>query len=241
MKYAIVADLHSVSPEPVLGEGDRVIALGDYDNPKILEDLLRIPDAVICIGNHDHRLVVEYQFPNIHKEWLGSYFLPAPKTKEYFRLMKRWNNNETARRYVEAEASERNGLVGLKEIELSGKKVACIHSSLIRGESLDRAPCSLWTKMSNDWVYGENFRQMRAREYWLLLRGHSHCSSAVSVPDNADLSRESFSMNRCKMEFDNKFTLDGNRMYLLSLGIFRWGEYAVYDSETGEFEFRRRG
>lgn len=239
MRYVLISDLHSRSPERVLGEGDRVIALGDYDNPEVLERLLGIEGAVVCIGNHDHWLVTEWKYSQDYRRGLKKRGLPEFGSLEYLELMESWQKSFRAREYVEREARGQGDVAGLKTCDIAGRRIACVHSSLLRGECSERMPCSLWTKPINDYVIGENFRQMQKMRYWLLLRGHSHMASAISVDGNADLGKDRFSMNDCKMEFGRRFRLNEDRRYVISVGGFFEGEYAVLDDEALEIEFRR--
>ena len=249
MKTLIISDLHGENPSEFISQQikqgiEKLVALGDYDAPEILEyllDDLGIP-KIILIGNHDYDLA-----RGIHVE---SNFLKAP-SQHYIAL---WRNGEfsRAREFVLKNGKLRDnkdetmgGLIALEK--LNEKKIVYVHASLPSPdkEGKEKIREMLWRRMvdsetsdSDDEAtfYGHfrNFELMARKNYWLMFRGHGHFSGVLSQ-DASDIK------GAFKLEEEMSLKLNESKRYIVNIGSFRLGDYAVFDSETMTIEYKKWG
>jgi len=220
MKTLILSDLHSQNASYFIEEQrkhgiDKLVCLGDYDDPEVLEHLLDLEmPKIILTGNHDHGFANRTQ---IESDVLTA----SPRV--YVNL---WADEEFKR----AKNHVLNPANIKQEEEIKDKKVVYVHSSLT--ESSDSLsvirPSQLWDRiLVSQENIKENFQIMQENNYWILFRGHDHFSGIFSVP---------FS-NSSAIEMRHSTNLEEDKRHIVSIGPFFLGEYALFDTETLELDF----
>jgi predicted phosphodiesterase len=228
MRTLFLSDFHFSDPIPFIkrkiDEGiTKLVCLGDYDNPKILEDILNLDiEKIITIGNHDYNFVK------------GNLFY-SPLLKHPFEYYaKLWEDSGSVRDFVlkasekTRKNTEKDGLLVVES--LNEKKVACCHGSLV---SYDSIPL-IYGRMKRPLEIGvvrDNFREMQKNDFWILFRGHDHSSEALSLeldvhPYMTELTEEKTPLH-----------LDAGKRYIISIGGFYQGLYATLDNESLLFNF----
>ena len=239
MKTLIISDLHGRNPLPFIAdvreEGiERVVALGDYDEPSILESLLDLDmEKIILIGNHD-----DY-FAKGKKVYSPSLRISP---SEYVDL---WAQALREKKFVlesgkigKKRAGRKRGMKVVERLE--GRKVAYVHGSLGRFDS-EETPLDhlLWGRLKyHDERKKNNFKVMQRFGYWLLFRGHDHFSEIWSVPYKFPEYRENV---KVEQEGEGKAELREDKRYIMNIGCFGSGDYAILDNNNGEstVEFKK--
>ena len=230
MKTLLVSDLHGKNPASFIKEKikegiTKLVCLGDYDYPEILEDILGIDvEKIMCIGNHDYDIVngIDFYSPLLEDSLED--------------LRKKWNESRKAKDFVlktskigfKAPGKKK----GLKVVErIHGKKVAYVHGTLVDY-------CSnpfVWGRLESNLSEGrlrDNFREMVRKNYWILFRGHDHVAEVDSLGYKENTYR-----GKIIREKDEKIKFKKNKRYIVSLNGFFRGNYAIFDNEKKEFQF----
>lgn len=248
MKTLILSDIHKRNPfkliERKLKEGiDRVISLGDIDNPEILEEFLSLKiKNYALIGNHDYPFVysfkngalhesiaafdwTEEEIKNKHEKWKAS-----PVLKEYSR---EWLSRINANEQEGFQLSE----------NLEDKTIVYLHGLLYSPRLDNRFVDQIWGSLRtlggriNDNLLNQNFLEMQQKDYWIMFRGHDHKRDMQSIGMNENPFMNPIWQANLTSEKYGKKKLEENRRYLITIGAFSWGDYMVFDSETKELEF----
>lgn len=228
MKSLILSDFHGRCPLKFIKAQrrkgiDRLVSLGDYDDPEILEGILDLDmDKILLVGNHDYNFV--------NGEVLSSGYLEK-SAQEYF---EDWERSPDAKDFVlglgdvnAKRARKRNGykVVG----RVGDLRAAYIHGSLAK-EGDDYL---VWGRLcEKDWTIRENFRQMQKLRYDVLIRGHDHMAAAISL-NKGDQAYH----GEINLESDNPVILSGDKRYILGMGSFVEGDYAVLDDSDMSLKY----
>lgn len=253
MKRGILTDLHSTSPfdfiQSMKGIIDDWAFLGDYDDPKLLKGLIALGgDRILTIGNHDYFFALRAPHMSFTEE--GSL--------RWNELVYSWGESEEETDFVgycvEDIEGAREGVRVLRDGKFG--KVLYTHSKFSQEicESLsDRLGPSrgrfsvpednLAAKLNSDdgWVLSlrENFQEMVRRDVGVMFRGHDHGGFYGGYRIcSADRDGRNIEMN--SVGYDERFVFNANKRYVVSVGPFSVGDYAVFDEDANSVEFGDR-
>jgi predicted phosphodiesterase len=230
MKTLIIADMHGKNPAGLVKQEqkeswiDDAVFLGDYDTPGVLRELrkLRIPKKFI-VGNHDLHYVYELEIggPTMSLSW-----------EEYSKL---WDKNPKEKDFIEDSIVGRKknaGLILEDRLE-TGKTICYCHGGIVdSGSPESDAPGYVWQRMYSDDNLMMNFLKMIEKNYWVLFRGHDHCSTVSSLRKKPA---------KLYTRLGEKIKLEKSRLHIATVGAFFNGDYALFDSKTGILEYKNTG
>lgn len=236
MKSFIASDFHGKNPCSLVkdlvggGEVNRAVFLGDYDEPRILEDIMSLDvDKVVLTGNHDYNLA--------HGEEVYSQDLYKPII-EYLEMWK----DGLAGKFVRENSDVTKGIrKGIKVVRRhGGKRVLYLHGCLVG--SFNETPTEVWGRIlhDNDGDFSRerrvicNFCEMKKAGYWTMFRGHDHFPVVFST----NKREYSENLKQIKSSIDNEICLGGEDMNIVSVGAFVEGSYVLFDDESGKVEFK---
>ncbi|MBU2576313.1 MAG: metallophosphoesterase [Nanoarchaeota archaeon] len=236
MKTFIASDFHGRNPVPLVKslvkdkKIGRAVFLGDYDEPKILRDILDLKmDKIILIGNHDYDLSLgnEVYSPNLVRP-----------LKEYWDV---WGNTLEGK-YIRDNLDNRRGIKkGMKVIRRVGNKRAVyVHGSLM-GIRSEESPSDVWGRILYDNGSGFtrerrvicNFREMKKNNYWTMFRGHDHFPIVFST-NQKNYTEE---IKQINSSIDS-IVLKKDDINIASVGAFVEGCYSVFDDKSYLLEFK---
>ena len=236
MKSLIVSDLHGSFDHSWIKDAkeagiERLVCLGDYDEPKVLKQVLDLKmKKIVLIGNHDYHLCrgLNLTSNDLHNEI------------DYYDL---WEDTPEAKFVIDASAKpiRKKGLrAGIKIYEsINGKRVVYVHGGL----------CSSFPELNNDldpYLWARllhhphesnilpNFLRMKKENIDIMFRGHDH-KQALITGDNRDLSLPILEGDVNVLLEETKF--EKGKRYIVCLGKFMQGSYAVYDSSNQSVKF----
>jgi predicted phosphodiesterase len=227
MKTLLITDMHGRSPVELVRQErkesgiEQAVFLGDYDTPEVLRDLRRLKiKKKFVIGNHDlhYAYGLEIDGPNMNMSW-----------REYVRL---WNQNPKERDFIKSAVSgerQSSGLI-LEDIFEKETKIAYCHGGIVNFETLDSTALEyVWQRMHSGETALMNFFRMIEKNYWIMFRGHDHCSAVTSL-----------NKKPAKLEYsaDRKIKLAKNKLHIASIGSFFYGDYAIFDPKTRVLEHK---
>jgi predicted phosphodiesterase len=224
MKTLVISDLHGENPlrfiERQRKEGvERLVCLGDYDAPELLEKLLDLDmEKEILLGNHDYGFLAGEDF------W-SPFLQDDPET-----YILDWAKPSKARSYALGAVSEGERRQLIVE-ERNGRKVAYVHGSLVDYKT--ERPLT-WGRIIVDGnvrggILKANFNAMERQGYDILFRGHDHIGVLFGIGKNSSELGQMFE--------DADKPLDSNRRYIVSVGSFENGEYVVFDDKEMKVQF----
>jgi predicted phosphodiesterase len=224
MKRCILTDTHSRDPRPFIEKMsscfDSWAFLGDYDNPEVLNYLRTMPgDNIVIVGNHEYDFAMG-RVPD------SSYILFREKILE-----KLWENADEEKEFVldciEDVDGERCGVRVIRGD--AGRRVAYAHSNigLRTWSNLSERLCRPNKPLG---FMEDAFRNLVNKGVGIMLRGHDHVSRIFSIDGEGSDFREG------KIRREEIF-LDPNRRYIISVGAFVDGKYAVYDEGKQSVSF----
>lgn len=235
MKDLLLTDLHGHAPVKLIRRYagrtvDRVICLGDFDNPQILEYLLDIDlDKIIVLGNHD--------YCHARGEVLGG----MPRNMGAMSSYLMWLKCKRARDFVldktqDIEAvDDRSGLRVITT--LGGRNILYVHG-LLAGHPGDdpTLSCYIWGRLfpHTNAKLEINFVAMLNQNFWMMVRGHDDFAtiwSLVVEGSEAKMTRELTGLGKLK--------LDMEKHYIVSLGSFLHGHFALMDRDKLTIEFKQ--
>jgi hypothetical protein len=234
MKDLLITDLHGRPPINLIrhlqenGLG-RVICLGDFDNPQLIEYLLDLDiETSIVLGNHDYH--------HARGEVLGG----MPKGMGAFSSFLMWMKCARAREFVLSNSSDLSAIDGQHGIrvvrQIHDRNAVYVHALLVAHDTdTPQLSCFLWSRLfpNTNAKLEQNFLAMLDQDYWIMFRGHDDMNAVWSLTVNgetADIARE--------LSGRGELILDLNRRYIVSIGSFLHGHYAVFDHETLRLEFK---
>ncbi len=238
-----ISDMHGASPvvdiqnEIASGGIEKLVCLGDYDTPEILRELLRldIPKKLV-VGNHDYGYVKNTEVKSIEM---------GKKTfKDYVAL---WDQQEFLfeRNFIASASDEkdlsRNAGLILNDV-LCGEKVSYAHCGFIDVVNpFSEFPECLRTRMH--WVRDSeknivaNFERMQEDDTWILFRGHEHTPLVFSIYRNFPAECTNID-DSATFRVHGGIILNPKQNYIISVGAFIEGQYAIFDTDNRKLEFR---
>jgi len=221
-----MSDFHGKSPvqlvERLQNSGvERAVFLGDYDNPQILKEILKLEiDKIVLIGNHD------YEFASGDEVYSQLLEMPSHKYPLW------WRDCPDEQRFVLGCYKIRQGRKkGIKVVRGSDNgKIVYVHGALVSKGGFS-TPHEVWARMILDKSKIANFKEMQRKNYWVLFHGHDHERKVLTL-DKGE-SAENFQ----DLNWRN-FKLDAGKRYIIGIGGFWFGDYALFDDETLNLEFR---
>lgn len=231
MKTLILSDVHNQNLKKTIKTIDELIEkekpdklafLGDCDLPEIYEHLLNLRvDKRIAIGNHElawsNNIVI---YSSLFESQPGDY-------------IEWWNNHPDLKEFVlknaklEGVAGESSGKIVIDS--LSGKKVVYSHCGIAWNKSLDSDFClklELWGTIC------DSFNKMKEKDYWLWFKGHDHASQIFALPLNANPFEIDYKERHSPVVFNSE------KRYIIRVGCFALGVYAVLDGASKKLEFK---
>lgn len=260
MKNLLLADLHRIEPFELIkklrkqGRIDRVVCLGDYDSPEMIEGLLELDmPKVILPGNHDYPLLVDavklergiavnkQTYPDYLPYYRESYWAAVRKIVENPKL------REFANRFVlDSKNSGRENYNPERRLEHSeqtarGDRIIYVHSSIFDSETLDeefQENYQLWERMFGFFannakqVIEGNLREMQTRGCSVLFRGH-------------DPWPMFFRQNGSESSFERlantpEIQLARNKKQIITVGAYKTDNYAIFDDDSFKLEWSSR-
>ncbi|MBT3397675.1 metallophosphoesterase [archaeon] len=240
MKIALLSDFHGISPIEkaealVRDEGvERVVFMGDYDDPSILEEIIQVSfpvdglKKVILVGNHD----VDFAFGrNVYSHGLEH------SQEEYFEL---WGDNPSGD-FVRGASEVFDGILhGVKVIHRFDQNYVYVHGALIGDPVYPMDLPETWGRLIDDGTTGFsgerrlmcNFNEMIKQDYDVMFRGHDHIFRAFSVPRGDSVHSLS-----AMTSFSDEGVLWKDRRHIVSVGAFCERRYAIFDDETRKLTF----
>jgi len=229
MKTLLIADTHGKNPSNFIRQMidkkiEQVVFLGDYDTPKILKRSKEIElRKKIIVGNHEFHYVYGV-------ELRGN--LMESSSNSYVSL---WDENPLEKKFILDAILGKITYAGLtleEEIE-DGSKIAYCHGGIVsKNSSRTEIVESIWQRAKCPEDIEINFKKMKEKNYSILFRGHDHEHFTIFLNGLSSLIGKSIE-NKIKL-------LNGNR-YIVSVGSFYYGDYAIFDSKSREIEYRNRG
>jgi predicted phosphodiesterase len=239
MKIALMSDFHGVSPiekaKSLIEEEDigRIVFMGDYDEPSILKEIIESPPhglkKIILVGNHD----VDFSFrKNVYSPNLDY------SQEKYFEL---WGDNPEGD-FVRETSEVFNGIMhGVRVVHRFDQNYVYVHGALVGDPLYPNDPPEIWGRLIDDGSSGFtagrrlicNFNEMAKNNYDVMFRGHDHFSQAFSVPKEDSIH----SLSAMISFRDNGILEEGGR-HIVSVGAFFERNYAIFDDETKELEFK---
>ena len=229
MKILLVADSHGKRPLNFVRQMmdrkiEQVVFLGDYDTPEVLKDLIEIDlRKKFIVGNHD--------FHYVYGIGIEGHMMENTDVG-YTNL---WGKNPEEKKFIlDAVCGKilNAGLTLEEEIE-EGIKIAYSHGGIVDEiNSKQKIIDSLWQRAKYPEDVKINFEKMAEKNYKILFRGHDHEHSTIVLNGSNGLMGKSI---------ENKIKLFNGNRYIVSVGSFYYGDYAIFDSTTREIEYRNRG
>lgn len=237
MKTAIMSDFHSVSPiecvKRLHGDGiERFAFLGDYDEPSVLRDILDLDvDKIVLVGNHDYEFVRGKEV-----------FSPKLKSRPSDYIEK-WADCPEGKFIENSSTIYRGRKRGMKVIDRSKRPTVYVHGCLVNGVAWEVRIPEIWGRLNNPRVPEitdeqrrfYNLREMKKKNYDIMFRGHDHFNGIVSALKKNDF-RHSGGIDFSQFGMD----LEKNKRYIVSVGAFCEGKYAIYDDVAGNVRFIAR-
>lgn len=228
MKILLVADMHGKRPLNFVRQMmdrkiEQVVFLGDYDTPEILRQI-RQTDLMksFVVGNHDLHYIYEMQIEGKTME------------KSYIDYANLWDINFREKKFIEDAIRGKSFDAGLtieQKIE-DGSKIAYCHGGIIEKSSSESEIIKgIWQRMNSIESIRINFNKMKKQKYKILFRGHDHHSATIVLNESNGLMGKSI---------ENKIKLLNENRYIVSVGSFYYGNYAIFDSKNREIEYRNR-
>ncbi len=237
MKSVIIADPHDKDPlelvRALLDEDgvERAVFLGDYDNPKMLEEILKLDmEKIVIIGNHDYHMALGHGLN-------GSNSLVMPFEK-YVAL---WNQHPIQKQFVLDAAKMNPGdKSGLKVVQrVDGGNIVYVHAALVDDSLAEGKIPELWGRMVDyDTHFTQrsrlflNFEEMRRQNFWIMFRGHDHIYGMASLAEGGD------SNDVIEFGGNREHNLRKDTRYIVSVGDFERGRYALFDDKEMKIELR---
>lgn len=228
MKILLVSDMHGKNPSRLVKDMEnrgveKVVFLGDYDTPEILRETMQTELIKnFIVGNHDLHYIYEIRIDG--KTMEGSYLNYA----------RQWDKNPSEKKFIENAIKGKSFNAGLtleQKIEDGGKIAYCHGGIILKNSSEDEILDGLWQRMNSIENIKINFDKMEKQKYDILFRGHDHSASTIIL--------NGFN-NQMGRTLDNKINLLKGNRYIVSIGSFYYGDYAIFDSKTREIEHRNR-
>ncbi len=247
MKTLILADIHSRNPFDLIKkkqeEGiERLISIGDVDEPEILEELLTLKiKKEILIGNHEYPFVHSFRTGILHPSIELFGWAPQEVKAKY----EKWHKSKILSDYANKILSQvKNNDWDFQFFdELGDKRITYIHG-LFYSATMDLGlPSPLWGGLKNSQgkfngdLLNHNFLFMQDQDYWVTFRGHDHKKDLQSIGINENPFMASIWEHNISTEKKHKINLDINRRYIATVGAFTWGDYAILDSEKKTVDF----
>jgi hypothetical protein len=229
MERGILTGLHSNSPKSFMESMKDCIDgwafLGDYDDPKILRELMDLGrDRILIIGNH------EYDFATIE----SSSEEVSQKNNELFYD---WKNSEDEKNFVldcvdDLETNDH----GVRVFRPGNYgSILYTHSNI--GRNLE---ASLKDRFRYDiHVVEDNFIEMAKRNIHIMFRGHDH-KGMIGDSRVITSNREGLDLLVEPFNLEVPFSFSGDRRYIVSVGAFRFGDYAIFDDVDNSVIFLNR-
>lgn len=249
MKTLILADIHRKNPFDLINkkieEGiERIISIGDVDEPEILEELLTLNiSKEILIGNHEYPFIHSFRNGILHR----SIELFGWQDEDIKMKYKKWHESKILSDYAKKTLAGIRGNDWDYQFfeQLGDKKIAYIHG-LFYSADLDLGLSSpLWGSLKNSQgrtngdLLNHNLLFMQDQDYWVTFRGHDHKKDLQSIGINENPFMAGTWEHNISTEKKHKITLDLNRRYIATVGAFTWGDYAIFDSEKKTVDFER--
>lgn len=229
MKTLLITDSHGIDPSALIENSvkfdgiEKLAVLGDLDTPPILRVIqeqvakhkLRF---IYTPGNHEYHYVKRYGIS-------GNQMIKSAGDYAH-----EWENAAREKQFVLNAIASKTGNMGLV---VRKKEIAYAHASLVDLDRLDPdVPDFVWGRLlSNSNKRFLNFLERIASDSRLFFRGHDHlCSLAISYENR--VAKPTFSVRgKYKIDLEKARTI-------ASLGAFYDGEYAIYDNQKAELDFK---
>jgi predicted phosphodiesterase len=235
MRILYLSDFHGKSPLELIKRQykenniSRVVSLGDYDNPKILEDLIDLKsdlkiDMRFLVGNHDQGVVKGLSFSSI-------------LSPDFDTLYSQWKSQNRARSFIQESLAvgAKGRKKGTKIVErINGQKAVYAHGSLLWEDAIYNN--LIWGRLDsyeNLAKVQSNLSIMKKKGYWALFRGHDHVSEVFSIRKRANISIENIE----NLTQQSPIKLEKGRRYIISIGGYFQGVYGILDTDKQEFDF----
>ena len=224
MKTIFISDMHGRDPSYLVRKERRengieqAVFLGDYDTPEVLRELrkIKIPKKFV-VGNHElhYAYDLELMSPLMGKSW-----------EEYVEL---WQKNPRELKFIEEAIKGRKDAGLILEDKLGKRKIVYCHGGIIDEGSPDSdAPGYVWQRMFDERTIVNTFAKMIEKKYWALFRGHDHSGTILGLNKYHNLTHpEGW---KVKLENENR--------YIINIGAFYHGDYAILDSSKKTLEFK---
>jgi predicted phosphodiesterase len=209
---------------------ERLVCLGDYDEPKVLKQVFDLKmKKIVLIGNHDYHLCrgLNLTSSDLHNDI------------DYYDL---WEDTPEAKFVLDASEKQirKKGLrAGIKIYEsINGKRVVYVHGGLYSSfpELNNDLDPYLWARFfhhPHESNLLPNLLKMQKENIDIMFRGHDH-KQALIIGNTRDLSSPVMKEGDCLY---NGINFERGKRYIVSLGKFSQGSYAVYDSSNQSVKF----
>lgn len=243
--------MHGRDPRPIISHArkhdgiEKLVCLGDYDSPYVLEKILnlKIP-KIVLIGNHDYHLVLEYPKPKEDRVYISSSHLPYYESQAYEKLLEEWQAHKKAKRFVEECSKVKCGRKkGIKVVErIDGERIAYIHAALTKDPPEKGMPPNLWRRIIDENLTVRSYRvssmfsEMKENDYFITFRGHDHTYAVFSIPRMLDPLKFQFSL-----DLSERINLSKNKRYIVSVNScsnFNKNQYLIFDTSKLELEMK---
>ena len=235
MKSLVISDLHGSFMPSIIDDAkkagiERLVCLGDYDEPKILKQVLDLKmKKIVLIGNHDYYLCrgLNLTSSDLHKDI------------DYYDL---WEDTSEAKFVLNASEKQirKKGLkAGIKIYEsINGKRVVYVHGGLCSSFfEENNIPVEIWARFLQQKYRSDiitNLLRMQKEKIDIMFRGHDH-KPALITGYNRDLSLPILEGDTNVLLEETKF--EKGKRYIVCLGKFMHGSYAIYDSSKQSVKF----
>lgn len=243
MKSLIITDMHGKDPiglvEYHVAKGvERLVCLGDYDIPQVLEKIrkLNMP-KILLVGNHDYHHVT---YRDIKSK------LMRLSREEYEDL---WDDYPAEKDFIKEAIAKNTQDAGIIVTGKAGKRnLVYVHASLLDWDAEETGLPHIWGRFVDESKIVENFRAMQKQNYDIMFKGHDHVSRVLTRA-KTDTQENPVVLERgVSFEPNPKVLLGINSLHIVSVGAFYQGEYAIFDDKKAEVtffrdaeEFRRQG
>jgi predicted phosphodiesterase len=247
MKTLLLADIHIRNPIPFiekkLNEGiERVISLGDIDDPKILNDFLSLKyQKIALMGNHEYPFIHSFKTGMLHK---SIDLIDIPDNALLDRYSK-WHSYPLIKKYalkcMENIWGNEEGF-SLTE-DLDGLKIFYTHGLICPDSWGINLPGRIWASLNtlergmNNNLVNQNLREMQKRNLDIFFRGHDHTRDIQSLGKKENPYVSPVWQHNLSTQANGQITLSNDRRYLITIGAFTWGDYMIFDSKTKELEW----
>jgi hypothetical protein len=235
MKTLLLADLHSEDPSNLIQvysqreKIGRVGLLGDVDSPIVMRNILETTKKINLplihsIGNHDF----------CHVNGLEVFSPLMDEDLDYSQL---WKFHQIQRQYVLDAIDGQIPDSGLIIPDPIDNRLVYAHASLVNMNVREtQVPSLLYTRLTLecDVEKEANFQEMQQKNFRLFFRGHDHNRALLVRDKNGKTKEYYFPYGKHKIDLENSFTI-------ATIGAYRRGMHAIYDSETCELDFRGKG